>query len=211
MAELEGTWPRGFTTAAPGFIRRCEEAREALLRACGDPREAQRRVLAECVGPTRDTHFGREHGFARIREVADLRRKLADADRRADAAEGEARRHREEAAAASEAAARAEALEREADELRTELLVARGEAEGARGEVEKRTAEIRKRLADLEAASAKNEERVVKAYQKIKADEKVRDRVRKALAIATQLLEEGLAAESPAEKERRPAALGGRE
>ena len=64
----------------------------------------------------------------------------------------------------------------------------------------------------MEAASAKNEERVVKAYQKIKADEKVREKVRKALAIATQLLEEGLPAESPAEKERRAASLlGGRE
>ena len=49
----------------------------------------------------------------------------------------------------------------------------------------------------------------MKAYQKIKADEKVRDKVRKALAIATQLLEEGLPAESAADKERR--AAGGRE
>jgi hypothetical protein len=61
---------------------------------------------------------------------------------------------------------------------------------------------------ELEAANAKNEERVVKAYQKIKADEKIRDKVRKALSIATQLLEEGLPAETPAEKERRAALLG---
>ena len=54
------------------------------------------------------------------------------------------------------------------------------------------------------------EERVVRAYQKIKADEKVREKVRKALAIATQLLEEGMPAESAAEKERR-AAIAGRE
>jgi len=46
----------------------------------------------------------------------------------------------------------------------------------------------------------------VKAYQKIKADEKVRDKVRKALAIAAQLIDEGLPAESPADKERRAAA-----
>ena len=89
--------------------------------------------------------------------------------------------------------------------------MARGEADGARGEIEKRTAELRKRVADLEATNAKNEERVVKAYQKIKADEKVRDKVRKALAIATQLLEDGLPAESAAEKERRLAAALGRE
>ena len=89
--------------------------------------------------------------------------------------------------------------------------MARGEAEGARGEVEKRTADLKKRLADLEATNAKNEERVVKAYQKIKADEKVRDKVRKALAIAAQLVDDTMPQESAAEKERRAAAAAGRE
>ena len=144
-------------------------------------------------------------------EVAEQRRKADDAEKRAAAAEQDARRKAEEAAAGAEATSRAEALEREAEELRTELLVARGEADGARGEVERRTADLKKRVAELEAANAKNEERVVKAYQKIKADEKVREKVRKALAIATQLLEEGLPTESPAEKERRAAAAAGRE
>jgi CheY-like chemotaxis protein len=151
-------------------------------------------------------------------EVAELRRKASDAERRAAdaekkaaAAEQEARRKAEDASARADAIARTETLEREATELRTELLVARGEADGARGEVDRRTADLRKRVADLDAANAKNEERVVKAYQKIKADEKVRDKVRKALAIATQLLEEGLPAESAAEKERRAASALGRE
>jgi hypothetical protein len=85
--------------------------------------------------------------------------------------------------------------------------VARGEADGARGEVEKRTAELKKRVSELEATNAKNEERVVKAYQKIKADEKVRDKVRKALAIAAQLLEDGM----PAEAEKRPTPVPARE
>jgi hypothetical protein len=47
----------------------------------------------------------------------------------------------------------------------------------------------------------------VKAYQKIKADEKVREKVRKAIAIAAQLLDEGAPAESTAERERRLAAV----
>jgi CheY-like chemotaxis protein len=143
--------------------------------------------------------------------AAELEEKLAEAQRRAEAAEADVRRKAEEAAVAAEAIAKAEALEREADELRTELLVARGEAEGARNEVEKRTAELRKRVADVEASAQKNEERVVKAYQKIKADEKVREKVRKALAIAMQLLDEGLPAETAAEKERRAASGSGRE
>lgn len=141
-------------------------------------------------------------------EIAELEKRLGEAERRADAAEADARRRGEEAAAAAEAVAKAEALEREADELRTELLVARGEAEGARTEVEKRTTELKKRVVDVETSAEKNEERVVKAYQKIKADEKVREKVRKALAIALQLLEEGLPAESSGEKERRASGSG---
>lgn len=127
------------------------------------------------------------------------------------AAEAEAARHRAgaaeaargleakaaELAVAAAAAARLEGVERELEELKTELIVARGEVEGARSEVEKRGVELRKRIADLEAANAKNEERVVKAYLKIKGDEKVRDKARKALAIALQLLEEGLPPEQP--------------
>jgi CheY-like chemotaxis protein len=152
-----------------------------------------------------DARAGREAAQA---EIAELERKLGEAERRADTAEAEARRRRDEAAAAAEAVAKAEALEREADELRTELLVARSEAEGARNEVEKRTSELKKRVLDVETSAEKNEERVVKAYQKIKADEKVREKIRKALAIAMQLLEEGLPAESTGEKERRASGSG---
>ncbi len=81
--------------------------------------------------------------------------------------------------------------------------MARNEVEGARGEMDARTGELKQRLAELEAQAAKNEERVLKAYQKIKGDEKVKDKVRKAIAIAAQLLEEGLPADpAPVEKER---------
>lgn len=138
-------------------------------------------------------------------EAAEARRRAADAERRAELAEGEARRKAEEAAQAAGALARADALERELEALRTDLVVARGEAEGARGEVEKRTTELRKRVQELEAVSAKNEERVLRAYQKIKSDEKVRDKVRKALAIAAQLLDEDAPAGSaPAKEPRAP-------
>lgn len=101
-----------------------------------------------------------------------------------------------ELAAAAAQAARLQEVERDVERLETELIVARGEVEGARDEVEKRSAELQKRIADLEAANAKNEERVVKAYLKIKGDEKVRDKARKALSIALQLLEEGLPPEA---------------
>jgi CheY-like chemotaxis protein len=184
------------------LTRRAEDADGRVEAA----QEKARKAEADAKAGRDEARRAAEQARTAEAEVSELRRKAADAEKRAAAAEQEARRKAEEMAAAADAIRRAETLEREADELRTELVVARGEAEGARGEVERRTADLRKRAADLEAANAKNEERVVKAYQKIKADEKVRDKVRKALAIATQLLEEGLPAESPADKERR--ALG---
>jgi CheY-like chemotaxis protein len=203
--------------------RRADDAEAEVTQARSRVDAAQekaRKAEAEARSGKDEARRATERTGALEGEVAELRKRAADAERRAGdqekraaeaekrvaAAEQDARRKSEEAAAAAEALARAEALEREADELRTELLVARGEAEGARGEVEKRTADLKKRVAELEATNAKNEERVVKAYQKIKADEKVRDKVRKALAIAAQLLDDGLPQESPAEKERRAAA-----
>jgi CheY-like chemotaxis protein len=94
------------------------------------------------------------------------------------------------AAEAADAAGRVEALEQEMDSLRTELLVARNEVDGAREEIDRRTGDLRHRVEELEATNRKNEERVVKAYQKIKGDEKLREKTRKALTIALQLLDE---------------------
>jgi CheY-like chemotaxis protein len=185
---------------------RADDAEAELAQARTRAEAAQEKVRkaeAEAKAGRDDARRAAEQARAAEADADDLRRKLADVERRAAAAEDDARRKGEEAAAAAESIARAEALERELDQLRTELLVARSEAEGARGEIDRRTSEMKKRIADLEAANQKNEERVVKAYQKIKADEKVRDKVRKALAIAAQLLEEGAPAEPPAEKERR--------
>ncbi len=194
--------------------RRADDAEAAAERSRGkaEATAAQlRKAEADARAGRDEARRAAEQVKAAEAETAELGRKLGEAEQRADDAEAEARRKADEAGAAAEAVARAETLEREADELRTELLVARGEAEGARTEIEKRTAELKRRALEAEAAAQKNEERVVKAYQKIKADEKVREKVRKALAVAMQLLDEGLPADSPAEKERRTAAVGGRE
>ena len=49
---------------------------------------------------------------------------------------------------------------------------------------------LRKRIGELEETAARNEERVTKLYTRIKADEKLREKTKKALGIAQQLLEE---------------------
>jgi CheY-like chemotaxis protein len=180
------------------LARRAEEAESEAEKA----RTEARRAEADLDASRDEARRASEQARDAEAEIAELRRKVADAE------DGH---RRTETQAETAASARIEALERELDELRTELLVARGEADGARGEVEKRTADLRSRLAEVEAESAKNEERIVKAYQKIKADERIRDKVRKALAIAAQLLEEGPAPDAGAEKDSRAATAIGRE
>jgi CheY-like chemotaxis protein len=134
-------------------------------------------IAAQARKAEQELRAAREEARRGAGELERLRTRLAEAERRAADA------------------ANVEELERELESARTELLVARNEVDGARGEVDARTGELKKRIAELEALGAKNEERVLKAYQKIKGDEKVKDKVRKAIAIAAQLLEEGLPAE----------------
>ncbi len=72
------------------------------------------------------------------------------------------------------------------DELSAELNGTRIQLEEAQTTLEN----LRRRIADLEDQGSKNEERIVKAYQKINGDEKLKEKVKKALGIAQQLLDE---------------------
>ncbi len=96
-----------------------------------------------------------------------------------------------------------ESVNADLQSTRAELAGARTAAEGARADSERKITEGKRRIGDLEAQNAKHEERVVKAYQKIKADEKIREKTRKALAIALQLLEERVVGAPPAEVQPR--------
>jgi len=174
--------------------------------------EAEARSLRkDAAAMTGERDQARSEAASAARRADDAERRAEDAERRVGEAEVALRRTTDELQAARAAGGRVDALERELDEARTEVLVARGEAEGARGEVEKRTTELRRRLQELEAANAKNEERILKAYQKIKGDEKVRERIRKAIAIAGQLLDEGLPPDPSGAEKARPAAAPPRE
>ena len=124
----------------------------------------------------------------------------------------EAARAETEEAKKSHAAAQSD-LARHGDELtqtRGDLETARRELEGLRGEMDtlrtdlaaltgekdllsEEREELRKQVAEAQAQAAQNEDRAVKAYQKIKSDEKLREKTRKALQIALQLLEENTA------------------
>jgi CheY-like chemotaxis protein len=195
------------------------EAEAASLKARGDTLAAQaRKAEADAKAARDEARRAAEQAREAEAQAAGTAARLSAAEARCQAAEQDAASQRRvaeqsaaalaarsaELAAAQASAARLAELDREVERLESELVVARGELEGTRSEVERRVTEMKRRIAELEAANAKNEERVVKAYLKIKGDEKVRDKARKALAIALQLLEEGLPPEAPAEKRPRP-------
>jgi DNA-binding response OmpR family regulator/regulator of replication initiation timing len=107
------------------------------------------------------------------KEILRLKEDLEDAKQRADTL-----------------AAAAKKLDRDLSQLREKLDAVTGEKELLSEERE----ELRQRLASAEAEATRNEERAVKAYQKMKGDERLREKTRKALQVALQLLEEGTGA-----------------
>ena len=74
--------------------------------------------------------------------------------------------------------------------LRSEVDSLRQAAETFRTEAEGRSTVQSRRIQELEGLAAQHEDRVLRAYQKIKSDEKLRDKTRKALAMVLQILEE---------------------
>jgi DNA-binding response OmpR family regulator len=128
------------------------------------------------------------------RQAAELRHEAARASGEAaqarERAEELAKDLQQAQARAGEHESAVAALRPELESLRNELAEAQGSAASARADVERALRDREKRVAELEAQNAKHEERVVKAYQKIKGDEKIREKARKALAIALQLLED---------------------
>jgi len=181
------------------LARRAEEAeaqvREAREKA-GDRSELEERLAA---AERRAEEAARARAEAE-RRAAEAERRAGDAEKRAEGAQSEARRRTEADASALE---KAGALQRELEKAEAQLASVTAQLTAARAQAgEKGSPALEKRLAELEGTALKNEERVLKAYQKIRADEKVRDKVRKALAIASQLLDEGMAPDPSADRTR---------
>ncbi len=187
------------------------QAQEAVQGASHNAQEAQRQLEVQRDQLTQALHEAEEQGRRTGEraghleaEVASLRLKVEETEQTASL----------KAAQLADALAQRDALGQKASGLEGDLqtaLALRGQLEslrsdldashvaheGTRAEAERRAAELSKRISELEAVNAKHEERVVKAYQKIKSDEKIREKTRKALAIALQLLDERIAAAAP--------------
>jgi CheY-like chemotaxis protein len=100
---------------------------------------------------------------------------------------------RDESKKASGAPGKLAELEKALEELKkknTELLTLRRELEGEKELLAEERDDVKKQLEEAQVTAVQNENRAVKAYQKIKNDEKLREKTRKALEIALQLLED---------------------
>ena len=159
-----------------------EELRDAARKRESIAKGLQQRADALAAAAKK---LERELASAReeLKSGSATKAKAADAEKlRAQLAEAKARIE----ALTTEMIGVRELQETEAAELKAEIEKARAEAETARSEA-----------AEAIASSGQNEERAVKAYQKIKNDEKLREKTRKALEIALALLQDN--AVEPAE------------
>jgi CheY-like chemotaxis protein len=103
-----------------------------------------------------------------------------------------AREEAKKGAGAEELRSRVGALEKELEAARTDVAALTGEKDLLSEERE----ELRKQLEDAQGDSARNEDRAVRAYGRIKSEELLREKAKKALQIALQLLEENPAVEA---------------
>jgi len=141
---------------------------------------------------------------------------VAEMDRRhLDEKTEMAERHRSELDQTSARAARAEgelaARSQELGELSRRVLRIEGELDTARADLrdrEVKVAQARDRTAELETKLADFEDQILRAYQKLRNDDKIVDKAKRALAVALTLLDDrgaaAPAAVSPASATRSP-------
>jgi len=198
------------TRAAEARARAAEEHLHAAEERVHAAEQLTHAAEARAVTADARTSAAEARADTAEQESASLRLRLDEVEQGASfkAAEADQVRQRAEGLARELDTALAQVAAQESDlatlrpeleGVRTELASTRAAADGAHAEAERKLAEARKRISDLEAQNAKHEERIVKAYQKIKADEKVREKTKKALAVAVQLLDDRVVGASPAE------------
>ena len=167
---------------------------DAVLRSLtqGDDEPVPARARGKDLKPDKDLARLKQELKAKDEQLLELKdhaRELKDEAIKREAA-AKALQQRADALAVA-----AKKLEREkggSDDFKTRVKQLEKQLEQARGEkdllAEERD-ELKKQLEEAQASAGQNEDRAVKAYAKIKNDEKLREKARKALEIALQLLE----------------------
>jgi CheY-like chemotaxis protein len=182
---------------AGGLERALEESRSevALARADAESLRADGDSLRSEIATLRLDGDALRSEVATLRLDGDtLRSEVASLRTAGDSLRSEADGLRAEVASLG---ASGDSLRGEASQLASLVasLKAAAESQGNesaafRSESESRVAGLSRQLQALEAQVAQGEDRVLRAYQKIKSDEKMREKTRKALAMVIQVLEE---------------------
>ncbi len=199
--ELAGLTAR-LAEAGASASARAEELVEAtrrtedLERELENSRAAAEGLRAEIESLRSSADGVRGEAASLQNEVATLRATLDAARTEADGNRAEVDRLRTEA----------EGLRTEADRFRSEAEGLRAEADAFRAEAEDRATETSRRLLELEGRAAEQEERAQRAQQRLRTDEKVREKTRRALAMVLQILEERSAGDGGAGGSAPPAA-----
>jgi len=192
QAHLDGTQAQ-LADAQEGLAEAHAEAESAKARAAELEKELEqaRDLHSTELAGARELHATELDGARELhaQEVTGVRGELSTVQHEHAKATEELSSVREQHAAVQTDLAR---LNGDLETVRAEMQTLAGEKELLADERE----ELKKQVTDALTMAAQNEDRAVKAYQKIKGDERLRERTRKALAIALQLLDEAPAVEA---------------
>lgn len=135
-------------------------------------------------------------------KLAELEKAHDELKKKHDEASAEAARHKDRAGELeTELTGAREAHGEELEKVRTDMAALHGEKDLMAEERD----ELKKQLEEAQLTAVQNEDRAVKAYAKIKNEEKLREKAKKALQIALQLLEENATDEEDAASEKKSA------
>src|SRR5438132_922895 len=160
---------RSALTEDPLVVDEVEEVVEIQEEAGGDDELEE---LQEQARQLKDDAVKREAAAKTLQQRADA---LATAAKKLERDKG----------GSDELKTRMKQLEKELESARAELSTVTGEKDLLAEERD----ELKKQLEESQASGGQNEDRAVKAYARIKNAEKLREKARKALEIALQLLE----------------------
>jgi uncharacterized coiled-coil DUF342 family protein len=155
--------------------------------------QEQQTALESQAQQLKDDAVKREAAAKSLQQRADA---LAAAAKKFERELTAAREEVKKGGAAGELKSKLAALEKELEAAKTEVAALTGEKDLLSEERD----DLKKQLEEAQASAEKNEDRAVKAYAKIKNEEKLREKARKALEIALQLLEKNGADDDDADE-----------
>jgi DNA-binding response OmpR family regulator len=163
---------------APGEIARLKKELSAKTKALAELHK-QQTALEGQAQQLKDDAAKRESAARSLQQRADA---LAAAAKKFERELGEAKK----GGGGEELKSRLARLEKELEAAQTEVSALTGEKDLLGEERD----ELKRQLEGAHASAGQNEDRAVKAYAKMKNEEKLREKARKALTIALQLLED---------------------